>query len=262
LLTVLFGNELGSYVYRSTPRTEIHSKIYTASEYHPSETIPQHNENSYSTVWPMYISFLCRETASEGGNTPVSDSRVAYREIPAEIRDEFERKNILYVRNYNDVDLPWTEVFQTEDAATVESYCREHDIQFEWTETGLRTKQVSQAVIDHPVTGDRLWFNQAHLFHVSSLSEELQENLVDLLGEENLPRNAYFGDGTPIDSAYLTTIREVYDRTKFSFQWENNDLLLLDNMLFTHGRQPFTGKRQVLVGMARECHAASLNQVK
>ncbi len=247
----LFGGELLSYTYRSTPRTELKNNIYTATEYHPSEVIPQHNENAYSNVWPMRIGFLSVTPASKMGNTPISDSRVAYQEIPAEIREEFERKKIMYVRNYSNVDLPWTEVFQTEEKSVVESYCRANNIEFEWTDQGLRTKQVNQATIAHPMTREMLWFNQAHLFHASSLDEDLREGLIALMGEENLPRNTYFGDGTPIDEAHLSLIREVYEKTKFSFQWEKNDLLLLDNMLFTHGREPFEGPRKTLVGMAR-----------
>lgn len=249
-LSSLFGGELLSYTYRSTPRTELKNNIYTATEYHPSEVIPQHNENAYSNVWPMRIGFLCVIPASKMGNTPISDSRVAYQEIPEEIREEFERKKIMYVRNYSNVDLPWTEVFQTEDKNVLERYCRANNIEYEWTDQGLRTKQVNQATIAHPITKEMLWFNQAHLFHASSLDEDLREGLVALMGEENLPRNTYFGDGTPIDEAHLSVIREVYEKTKFSFQWEKNDLLLLDNMLFTHGREPFEGTRQTLVGMA------------
>ena len=252
ILTNLFGEELVSYTYRSTPRTNLENNVYTATEYHPSEVIPQHNENAYSSSWPMRIGFLCMTPAAVMGNTPISDSRVAYREIPKEIRDEFERKKIMYVRNYSNIDLPWTEVFQTDSKAEAEKYCRENNIEFEWTDSGLRTKQVNEAAMVHPLTKEKIWFNQAHLFHVSSLSEEVQEGLTALLGEDNLPRNAYFGDGTPIDVHALSVIRDIYERTQFFFQWEKNDLLLLDNMLFTHGRQPFEGPRQILVGMARE----------
>jgi len=251
VLAGLFGEKLLTYTYRSTPRTALKNNIYTATEYHPSQVIPQHNENAYSNVWPIRIGFLSVTTAQKMGNTPISDSRVAYQEIPEDIRNEFEQKKIMYVRNYSNVDLPWNEVFQTEDKSVVEKYCRENNIQYEWTGNGLRTKQTNQATAIHPVTREKLWFNQAHLFHVSSLEEELREGLVALLGEENLPRNTYFGDGTPIDAEYLSVIREVYEKTKFSFQWQKNDLLLLDNMLYTHGREPFEGPRKVLVGMAR-----------
>jgi alpha-ketoglutarate-dependent taurine dioxygenase len=252
VLATLFNQNLASYTYRSTPRTALSDNVYTATEYHPSETIPQHNENAYSNSWPMRIGFLCVTPAAEMGNTPISDSREAYRQIPREIRDEFQRKKVMYVRNYSNIDLPWTEVFQTTDKTEVERYCGDHRIQLEWTEDGLRTRQVNEATKVHPVTKEELWFNQAHLFHISSLDEEVQEGLLSLVGEDNLPRNVYFGDGSPIPPETLAIIRDVYERTKFSFQWQAGDLLLLDNMLYTHGRESFKGSRKVLVGMARE----------
>jgi len=237
VLTELFGGELIDYEFRSTPRTKLKNKVYTASEYHHTEWIPQHNENAYSNVWPSRIGLLCKVKAEKMGNTPISDSRVAYNEIPAEIREEFERKNVMYVRNYSDIDLPWEEVFNTDQKEKVESYCKSNNIKAEWTDEGLRTTQINKASLVHPVTKDKLWFNQAHLFHVSNLDEELRESLVEILGEENLPRNTYYGDGTPIDVEVLDIIRNVYENTKVSFDWQENDLLLLDNMLYTHGRE-------------------------
>ena len=252
ILSLLFGGELIDYAYRSTPRTELKNKVYTATEYHHSEWIPQHNEKAYSNKWPSRIGLVCKVKAKKMGNTPISDSRIAYNEIPAEIREEFERKDVMYVRNYSDIDLPWKDVFQTEKKDEVEAYCKANNIQTAWTSNGLRTKQINKASLIHPFTKDKLWFNQAHLFHVSNLDSELREGLIALLGEENLPRNTYYGDGTPIDPEALNIIREVYKNTKVSFDWQENDLLLLDNMLYTHGREPFEGTRKVLVGMALE----------
>ncbi|MEM9338701.1 MAG: TauD/TfdA family dioxygenase [Bacteroidota bacterium] len=258
ILSLLFGGELIDYAYRSTPRTELKNNVYTATEYHHSEWIPQHNEKAYSNKWPTRIGLVCKVKADKMGNTPISDSRIAYNEIPAEIREEFERKNVMYVRNYSDIDLPWKEVFQTESKDEVEAFCKKNNILAEWTPNGLRTKQINKASLVHPFTKEKLWFNQAHLFHVSNLDSELREGLIAVLGEENLPRNTYFGDGTPIDPAALDVIRGVYEKTKVSFDWLENDLLLLDNMLYTHGREPFEGKRKVLVGMANE-YSLSLN---
>jgi alpha-ketoglutarate-dependent taurine dioxygenase len=252
VLSGLFEDELATYTYRSTPRTELKNNVYTATEYHPSVNIPQHNEHSYSNSWPMRIGFLCVTPALKLGNTPICDSRKVYQQVPAEVREEFEKKKVMYVRNYSMIDLPWQEVFQTSEKSLVEAYCRANDMTFEWTEDGLRTRQVNQASMSHPVTGGKVWFNQAHLFHLSSLTEELQQGLLEIAGEENLPRNAYFGDGTPISIEALHAIRKAYDDNMITFQWQKGDLLLLDNMLFTHGREPFEGPRKVLVGMARE----------
>lgn len=251
-LETVFDEPLLEYIYRSTPRSQLKGNIYTATEYPASETILQHNESSYSNVWAMRIGFLCTLSPSEGGATPLADSREVLANIDKDVREEFEAKKIRYVRNYGSVDLPWSEVFQTSNRADVERYCRENQIEFEWKENdGLRTYQILPATAYHPTTKDKLWFNQAHLFHVSSHAKEVRESMLTMFGEDNLPRNAYFGDGTAIDEAALQHIRDVYEQSLFYFDWQKNDLLLVDNMLYSHGRQPFKGPRKVMVGMSK-----------
>jgi alpha-ketoglutarate-dependent taurine dioxygenase len=251
ILSTLFGAELIEYTYRSTPRTELRGNVYTATEYPAAEVIPQHNENSYSRHWPNRIGFLCMVPAETGGETPISDSRLVYNLVPKQVRDKFEEKGVMYVRNYSMLDLPWTEVFQTSDKAKVEAFCKANDLTCEWrADNTLSTSQINQATATHPVTGEKVWFNQAHLFHATSLKKEIFETLIASLGEENLPRNSYYGDGSAIEPEVLTLIRGAYEQTKITFPWKANDLLLLDNVLFTHGRGSFTGPRRVLVGMA------------
>jgi alpha-ketoglutarate-dependent taurine dioxygenase len=251
ILSTLFASKLLEYTYRSTPRTELRGNVYTATEYPASEVIPQHNENSYSRNWPTRIGFTCVVPPETGGETPIGDSRVVYNMLPKSVRDKFEQKGVMYVRNYSDLDLPWSVVFQTNDKSQVEKYCEENELNYEWGENdGLRTSQVNPAVVSHPHTGEKLWFNQAHLFHVSSLGKEVSKALIASLGEENVPRNSYYGDGSPIEAETMELIRSAHEQTKIKFAWRKDDLLLLDNMLFTHGREPYTGARKVLVGMA------------
>ena len=44
--------------------------------------------------------------------------------------------------------------------------------------------------------------------------------------------------------------KEIYQQEAILFPWKEGDILMLDNMLICHGRQPFVGKRKVVVGMA------------
>ncbi|MBB1062078.1 TauD/TfdA family dioxygenase [Marilutibacter spongiae] len=252
VLKTLFGEELVQYTYRSTPRTELRGNVYTATEYHADQTIPQHNENSYSNRWAMRLGFLCTTPAEQGGATPICDSRRILECVPDALRARFEAHGVLYVRNYTDLDIPWTEVFQTDDKGEVEAFCRDNQLDFEWvSDAHLRTRQVNQATAIHPDNGARVWFNQAHLFHVSNLEREVRDSLLATIAEPDLPRNTYYGNGDPIADEDLRTIRALYEAHQVAFQWQRNDLLLLDNMLYSHGRTPFSGNRQVLVGMAR-----------
>jgi alpha-ketoglutarate-dependent taurine dioxygenase len=248
------GEELLDYTYRSTPRSQVRGKVYTSTEYPPHQSIPLHNEMAYSRAWPLRIAFHCARSAERGGETPIADSRKVFDRIDPAIRERFAKERVMYVRNYGGrVDLPWQDVFQTCDRAEVEGFCHKAGIELEWMGTGgerLRTRQVCQAVAQHPRTGEMVWFNQAHLFHVSSLPQEVQETLRREFDEADLPRNVYYGDGSPIAPETLAEIREAYDKETIVFPWSEGDILLLDNMLAAHGRTPFVGSRSVVVAMA------------
>ncbi len=160
---------------------------------------------------------------------------------------------VMYTRNYTKgIDLNWQEVFQTEDKEEVENFCKKHDIEFEWKEgvPELRTKQTCQATLLHPVSGESVWFNQAHLFHASSLTQDSRHFLIKELGEENIPRNACYGNGELIENSTLQHIREAYDQEKITFQWCKGDIMVLDNLLMAHGRESYKGERKVAVAMA------------
>lgn len=249
----ILSPELLDYVYRSTPRTKLGGRIYTATEYPADRVIQLHNENAYSRSWPKKIFFFSVIVAPEGGETPIVDSRKVYKKIDSHIKAKFEQHGVMYTRNYSKgIDLSWQEVFQTEERAEVERYCKENDIKFEW-KTGLSeltTKQICQASIVHPVSGESVWFNQAHLFHISSLDEESRLSLIKELGEENIPRNASYGNGEPLEVEVLEHIREVYNFEKIKFTWHKGDVMILDNVLMAHGRETFKGERKVAVAMA------------
>ena len=245
------SEELLEYSYRSTPRSRVSGRIYTSTEYPDYQQIALHNEHAYARNWPSKIWFFCLQAPRSGGETPIADSRNVYQLISPEIRQRFEKRRVRYVRNYgSSIDLPWQSVFQTSDKSEVEEYCRKSGIEFTWIGYDrLRTTQVCQAVARHPVTEEKVWFNQAHLFHISGLQAEVRRNLLETFEEEDLPRNAYYGDGTPIDEQELDEIREAYRKATVAFQWRQSDVLLLDNMLVAHGRNPYEGPRRVLVGM-------------
>jgi alpha-ketoglutarate-dependent taurine dioxygenase len=250
------------YMFRASPRTRVGGNIYTSTDYPADQPIFPHNEHSYSPRFPLRLFFYCHEPPGAGGETPVGATREVLARIPAEIRERFREKKILYLRNYGDgFGLPWQTVFQTEDRAEVEAYCASVGIAVEWKPGGrLRTAQVGPALVRHPRTGEEVWFNHATFFHVSTLPPAIRDSLLGSFGDRDLPTNTFYGDGSPIEPEALSALREAYRGALVRFPWQRGDVLFLDNMLSIHGREPFTGPRAILTGMAEAYHSRDLAQ--
>ncbi|MBB5803617.1 alpha-ketoglutarate-dependent taurine dioxygenase [Saccharothrix ecbatanensis] len=246
------GGRTLDYTERSTPRSKVTGKVYTSTHYPADQSIPQHNESAYSANWPDNLFFYCALAAETGGETPVADSAAVLAQLPEELVDRFASHGVIYTRAYHDaVGLPWQEVFQTNDREEVEKYCAANGITTQWSGDMLRTRQLRPALVTHPLTGKTVWFNQAHLFHVNNLPEDVRESMLSIFSEEDLPRHAYCGDGSPITDEEFDLITRAFDPPLLAEPWETGDLLMIDNILVSHGRRPFTGDRRILVAMTK-----------
>lgn len=249
------------YVYGSTPRTLVKDRIYTATEYPSNQEIPLHNEVSYFTEWPQKLALCCITPATVNGQTPLADMRLVNTSIGEALVREFQERKVRYVRHYHPyVDVPWQQVFQTEKVrlegliprqkANVASFCKRHGIQFEWLEDDvLRTVQICQGTTEHPTTGEVFFFNQAHLFHVSSLDPAKAASMIEMFGMDRLPRNSFFGDGSEIPESSLNRIRAAFRDNAVDFDWQAGDVVLVDNLQAAHGRRTFEGPRQILAAL-------------
>lgn len=232
------------------PRAAVTGGVYTPVFFPPEEKLLWHNENSFNARGPARILFCCQRPATTGGSTPIADSRAVYRALDPALREEFERKGVRYVRTYGTgLGLDWREVFRTDDRAEVEARCAADGMSFVWRGAGLRTTCVRPAVLRHPVTGEPAWFNQAQHWHPSCLGARTRESLVANLGADALPRTCTFGDGTPIPDEAMAAVLETYAALEVSTPWQQGDVMVLDNVLTAHARDPFTGPRRLLVAM-------------
>jgi len=182
----------------------------------------------------------------------VADSANVLNGLPAGLVERFERVGWLLIRNYNnEIGASVAEAFGADDPRAVESYCRANAIRFEWqADGGLRTWQHCSAVVSHPRTGHRCWFNQIAFLNEWTMEPELREYLVDVYGEDGLPFNTRFGNGDPIGADVIQVVDEVYERNTARERWQNGDLFLVDNVRTAHGRESFEGPREVLVALA------------
>ncbi|MEV4603461.1 TauD/TfdA family dioxygenase [Amycolatopsis sp. NPDC049253] len=242
------------------PREVYSAEVYSSSVWPQNQPMCMHHELSYRLEVPGLLLFACLGAPTEGGATAVSDSPTVLDALPADLVRRFEQEGWLLTRSYNDeIGATVAESFGTDDPAAIENYCRANAIEFEWQpDGGLRTRQRRSAVVSHPVTGRRCWFNQVAFLNEWTMDPEVHEYLIEVYGADALPFNTRFGGGDPIGEDVVALLNRVYEANTAREPWQAGDLMLVDNIRTAHSREPFEGPREVLVGLADPVRPAGL----
>jgi alpha-ketoglutarate-dependent taurine dioxygenase len=240
--------------------------VYSSAIWPANQPMCMHHELSYRLEVPSLLLFACLGAPTRGGATAVSDSPTVLDALPMGLTERFERDGWLLTRSYNDeIGATLAEAFGTEDHAAIESYCRANAIEFAWQpDGGLRTRQRRSAVVRHPMTGKRCFFNQIAFLNEWTIAEEIREYLVDVYGADGLPFNTGFGTGEPLTEEIVELINGVYEANTVREPWQAGDLMLVDNIRTAHSREAYEGPREILVGMAepvRLSDASPTNEV-
>src|SRR5262249_55630173 len=107
--------------YGDLPREQLGGKVYGSTPYPSDETILFHNESSHMHQWPMLIWFYCVKAAEQGGESPILDCRRVYQLMDPKLRERFEQKGLLYLRNFTaGLDVRWQDFFGTSEKSHVE----------------------------------------------------------------------------------------------------------------------------------------------
>jgi alpha-ketoglutarate-dependent taurine dioxygenase len=273
VMKTLFGDEnlLGSCSGRMALRERVSEKVFLSSILPKEGGILPHFEMSYMTTSPHFIAFYCDQAPLFGGSTPVYNGRGMLRSLSQKTMEMCEHEGITYHRTYHQDQSvfnwgnTWQKAFDTEDKNVVESFCRENNFEYSWSPNGdLKTKNHAQGVIHHPVTGEKLFFNYALATCYSGqqgVSPSLQAfssflkpdtiRFVTQLGHNDVPYHTTWGkSGNPIELCVQQEIHRAFLENRVSFSWRKGDLLILDNLLTAHGRDPFIGDRKILTSMA------------
>jgi len=254
------------YVGGDSPRSSVHADVYTSTETPASFPIVLHNEMSYSEVHPRRLWFCCGMPATEGGETTLADGRAILADLDRRVRDRFEHHGVTYIRALRGkhrlleaidrvakVTRSWMETFETDDREVVARACRAMGATFRFTdEDWLHIETTRPATVLHPVTGQRAWFNQAHLFHlcpraIGRLRHAAARVFFGLTGAWS--HDARFGDGSELERDTLDHVFDVMEAHTLRLRWQRGDVAWIDNLLTMHGRAPFRGERRIFVTM-------------
>jgi len=234
------------------PRTDHGGGIYATPTWPPDQPICPHHELSYATEFPALLVFCCLEAPPSGGAIALADGTAVLDDLPSDLVARFERVGWELRRTHNDLaGVPWPQAFGTNSRTGVRRYCTRHGIHYRWDATGgLHTRRRLPAVLTHPVTGRRSWFNQIAFLNEWTMEPAVREYLRAELGPDGLPFNTRYGDGTPIEESTVNLINEVYATHTVHEPWQAGDLLLVDNLRTAHGRQPYHGTCTVVMALA------------
>ncbi len=254
----LSGGEWAEYQERATPRSHVSGAVFTSTEYPADRSIFVHNESSHVLRWPRYLYFWCATPASQGGETPLCDTREVFQRLDPAVRDRFVEQGWLYRRNFGTgIGFSWQSVYGVETFEELEEYCARNHMAVRRDGDNVQVRYRRWAAIRHPETGEDSWFNHGVFFNRWNLEPELQE-FAEELGEESLPYNTLCGDGSPVEREVIEEIRDAYDAATVAEPYHAGDVVVVDNIAVAHGRRPYRGDRRILVTMTHPTDGTAL----
>jgi len=236
-------------------RTE---RVFSANEAPPEIKILFHHEMAQTPVFPAVLFFFCEIAPEEGGATPVCRSDVLYERLAQkcpEFVEQCEKLGLKYSNVMPGVDDPdsgmgrsWMSTLGVESNAEAEARLLKLGYTWEWLEDGsLRATTPALPCIREASSGRKIFFNQ------------LIAAFCGWKDSRNDPSEAIrHGDGTKLDRDAVMQAVEIADELTFNVEWQPGDVVLVDNTIIMHGRQPFKGTRKVLASLAcAETHSFS-----
>ena len=245
--------------------------VAPANEAPKEVLIGTHNESPQVPHAPEYVFFYSHRAPAKGGETPILSSlelfHRAQQEIP-EFISELAEKGILSKVTYK-VDKQYAggstlrqafgkHIEDGDDLVTrrakieaqILRYGRGKHTTFEWTDddTLVLTHHLP-AIRTQPGTNlPTLFTGLVSYYKNVQANSSARKNVTSQL----------FGDGTPIPERYLAHLSKITDEIKVLHKWEKGDVLVYDNVIAQHGRQPWEGKQEDRVVMASLFDGASV----
>lgn len=257
-------------------RTVLAKNVATANEGPNTQPVYPHNEFALSPHFPAYIFFYCDSAPDSGGETPINNSVILYRQLKEKHPDfikEVEEKGVKYQLFYvnssrDQTASPGNSVLQaygqhvldTDSTETARQKIEKEvqrlpTAQWVWENQSsenplgdLRVWQHLPAVRNHPHTGQPAFFNNTVSRFLNAVDAgTLQPPHINKDGRYQPP--AFYGDGSLIPREYYDSAVEIIKRTRSLVSWKKGNVLLLDNYAVQHAREPWTGERKLLASL-------------
>ncbi|KAL4898888.1 hypothetical protein BDW74DRAFT_189650 [Aspergillus multicolor] len=237
--------------------------VAPANEAPKEVRIYNHNESPQVPHAPEYIFFYSQKAPDKGGETPISSSLELFHRARAEIPEfidllaekgiksqvtyKVERQYVggstlrqAFGKDFVDGDDEETKKQKVE--AQIARYGRGEYTSFEWIidddGEGLVLTHRLPVIRTQPGTNLPTLFTGLAAYYKNAIEAKRGSSA----GRKNVAHQL-FGDGTPIPEEYLATLARITDGIRVLHKWQEGDVLVYDNIIAQHGREPWEGEQ-------------------
>ncbi len=192
--------------------------------------MPLHSEASYSPSWPEILWFYCITPSLKGGKTTVCDGIMLWKKLSNSTRDFFLSNPIIYNLEF--------EVIKNKNKKGKKT----------WPMTSLGS---SNGIINFDkgilnVKQTRFAVSESRIENQLCFSNHLQI----IFDNEPQIKSHTLMNGDKIPEDIMQEVKEISDLYTYDIEWEKNDLIMLDNKRFMHGRRAYSkGEKREIVNI-------------
>lgn len=215
-----------------------------------------HTELGHSPCRPDIIWFWCLKPAHSGGETLLLDGVEFARAMDSAELESLKERPLEY--SHRMPQIMWKSFFGFETRPQCEEYLlkaegvrevcfhRENVLTFKYVVPAIRQTRFGDA---------RAFVNSILILtqtHDEVESDHPVKFSVDSDDENSFSMSVAFEGGSKITNSDLSKLRSLAHQLSVRYQLQKNEILMIDNTRFQHGRKSFRGNRQIL---SRYAHA-------
>jgi alpha-ketoglutarate-dependent taurine dioxygenase len=253
-----------TYVGGASPRGKIDGQVFESTHAPAAAVLAMHQEMSYLPNYPNRVAFYCRMPSVTGGETFLADMRLYTEKLPKDFVEQLRERGVIYTRNFRapddstghpDLDIfhrTWPDTFSTDDADEAVRRAKAMGMGAEWLPDGsLSITYLATGFATHPDSGAVVSFHQIPSQAITEENVGYRYELYQrFYGKKRpLPYHPTYGDGSEFAPEHLSAMYQLAKDIRIGFPWSHGDVLVLDNFLTGHGRNSFTGNRNIQVAL-------------
>nr|VFK33098.1 MAG: Taurine dioxygenase, alpha-ketoglutarate-dependent [Candidatus Kentron sp. MB]VFK76053.1 MAG: Taurine dioxygenase, alpha-ketoglutarate-dependent [Candidatus Kentron sp. MB] len=250
------GNAM-DYQYGNAARRKIEDSASLEVTPWPKElSILPHNELTYHVEFPKNASFICKKPAPYGGETSIYDCVRAFENLSSNLQSKAKNHDVIFYKRYvqaidHERYPSWQRIVG--ENATHEDLI-EHFTQIGYDCAVLELEENGRitTVVETRLKRPTVYEYQGRLcLHASivGISPYWYEKVWP--GREP-PLTVSWDDGNRLSFEEFRQMDKALSSARIFYNnWQQHDVMILDNAWVAHGRMPFIGERTIGVLMAK-----------